>query len=380
MQIYFKKSTFRQFYSEAMDRGCISYCICFLIGLFAGELLPLPFYISAIISAVLLLSIILFKKNSCIFVVLAHMAIFSLGTGSCSLSKTGKDTPYTAIFSYISEKADICRDKTAKYFKKFCSSEENCSTLCALSIGTKGMMEKELKSAYSKAGAMHLLALSGLHIGIIYFILCIYLSPMLLIPHGRVLRDITSLVLIFLYSILCGCSPSVIRASIMILIYKIGVNCFRNVSKWETLAISALATGVLAPLQIKSISFQLSYSAIIGISLLFPTCKSALHQVFPKINKLHPMARMPLVKLWENIAISVCCQIGTLPVIMYYFGYISNYYLITNLIAIPLATMVLYVFSLLLSLQWISFPSDILYDVMNYIIELLNSSIKFISG
>lgn len=362
-----------------MDRGCISYCICFLIGLFAGELLPLPFYISAIISAVLLLSIILFKKNSCIFVVLAHMTIFSLGTGSCSLSKTGKDTPYTAIFSYISEKADICRDKTAKYFKKFCSSEENCSTLCALSIGTKGMMEKELKSAYSKAGAMHLLALSGLHIGIIYFILCIYLSPMLLIPHGRVLRDITSLVLIFLYSILCGCSPSVIRASIMILIYKIGVNCFRNVSKWETLAISALATGVLAPLQIKSISFQLSYSAIIGISLLFPTCKSALHQVFPKINKLHPMARMPLVKLWENIAISVCCQIGTLPVIMYYFGYISNYYLITNLIAIPLATMVLYVFSLLLSLQWISFPSDILYDVMNYIIELLNSSIKFIS-
>ena len=82
-------------------------------------------------------------------------------------------------------------------------------------------MEKELKQSYSRAGAMHILALSGLHTGIIYTILGTLLSPLLLLPCGYIIKEILTLVLLVIYALVCGAPPSVVRACTMIIIYRI---------------------------------------------------------------------------------------------------------------------------------------------------------------
>ena len=363
-----------------MERGCITYSIAYLTGIIAAGAFP-PHILPTILAVALLVPLcIIYRKNTLSFIIFSHLALFSAGAGGYSIAKVKENLPNDRLLSVITSKASDVQQHTTVYLKNFASLPNNHAILCALTIGEKKEMAKNLKNAYSKAGALHILALSGLHVGIMYSILQTLMYPLKLVPTIKWLADTVFILFILLYVTVSGCSPSVVRAGTMIVIYKIGKLSFRDIRKWDSIALSALILGVAAPLQVNSIGFQLSYAAVIGISCLYPICRSSFKTVFKQPGGLCRFPYVAALKLWENISISVCCQIATLPILLYHFGESAQYFLITNLVAIPLATAILYIFVLAVTLQWIPFVNTLIIDLLNTLINIMNNSINNISS
>lgn len=363
-----------------MERGCITYSIAYLTGIIAAGAFS-PYHILPILAVALLIPLcIIYRKHTLHFIIFSHLALFSAGAGGYSTAREKEKLPDGRLLSAITSRASSLQQGTSIYLKNFANLPNNHAILCALTIGEKREIDKSLKDAYSKAGALHILALSGLHVGIMYSILQTLMYPLKLFPAIKWLADTVSILFILLYVIVSGCSPSVIRAGTMIVIYKIGKLSFRDISKWDSIALSALILGVAAPLQVNSIGFQLSYAAVIGISLLYPICSSSFRKIFKQPGGLCRFPYIAVLKLWENISISVCCQIATLPILLYHFGESAQFFLITNLVAIPLATTILYTFVLAVTLQWVPFANTMLIDLLNTLISIMNNSINYISS
>ena len=364
---------------EGMERGCITYSIAYLTGIIAAGTF-FPCHLLPITAVALLLPLcIIYRKRTLPFIIFSHLALFSAGIGGYSIAKANENVPKSPIIRTITEKAGTAQHNTSVYLKNFASSPDNHAILCALTIGNKKEIGRDLKNAYSNAGALHILALSGLHVGIMYSILQTMLFPLKLFPPIKWITDGFSFLFILLYVAVSGCSPSVVRAGTMIVIYKIGKASFRDVGKWDAIGLSALIIGIAAPLQVGSIGFQLSYAAVTGISLLYPTCHNSFETIFRKPSGAGKFIYTAVLKLWESLSITLCCQIETLPILIYHFGGIAQFFLITNLLAIPLATAILYIFVLSLAFQWVPFANNLLTGLLNLLISYMNNIIICIS-
>lgn len=362
-----------------MDRGCITYSAFFLAGILAGHFASFPSALAPALLAMLLPLCIITKRRAIMFLVLSHTALFVAGAGRAIISDNNSTLPPDSFTTCISSASTTAREKATLYLQELCHSKESLSTLSALAVGYKKGMDRNLKKAYSEAGAMHILALSGLHTGIVYSIAETALTPLCLLPGGQTAKLCISIIFLLAYSILSGCSPSVVRAATMILVYKIAKRTFRNTGKWDAIALSALITGIIAPQQVYSISFHLSYAAVIGIAALYPTCRTAFLRVAQEKLPLKGKAFSLSLKIWECIAISVCCQIATLPFSLYYFGTASQYFLISNIIAVPLATTILYTLVATILLRHIPALGELSAQILNLLLEMLNGSVEFIA-
>ena len=180
--------------------------------------------------------------------------------------------------------------------------------------------------------------------------------------------------------VLSGCSPSVVRAATMIFIYKIAAGSFRHIGRIDAIALAALVCCIISPLQITSIGFQLSYSAVMGIALLFPVCKDACTQICAGKRWASGFSGTVIRWLWNTISLSVCCQIATLPFSLYYFGKSAPYFLLSNLIAVPLATAILYTLTATLILHPVPIAGDTAIYILKMLLSFLNSSTSFIAG
>ncbi len=362
-----------------MDRGVLTYSAAYLSGAAISFFLPDSNPAVTAITFLFLLLTILLRKHTVPFIVCSHIAIFTAGNGICSTALHNDTTLQPAITKTIALKARTIQNGAANHLKKIVPDPKTHATLCAIAIGEKGYMGKDLKRSYSAAGAMHVLALSGLHIGIAFAIMYNLLLPLIALPGGRRARNIIALIFIVGYSIFSGCSPSVMRAAIMIILYKIAAGKFRHISNWDAIAISAMLTSIFFPLQISSIGFQLSYCAVIGITLLFPTCNNAFKIIVREWKGSRRILWKMLYWLWSSLSISICCQITTLPLSLYHFGYSAPYFLLANLVAVPLATLILYTLTLTLCLQWVPYIGEWLAYLMNLLITLLNFTINYIA-
>lgn len=363
-----------------MDRGVLTYSAAYLTGIITSIFAPIPACWAILAATTLLSALYLYKKNTIIFTVCSHIAILTCGMGICANSRESTHLPPDRFSITMEEYSQKLQENIANRFREMVPNPESHAILCALSIGEKSFMGKELKRSFSKAGAMHVLALSGLHIGIAFAIIYTLLLPLITIPGGGKVRNVIALLFIAWYSILAGCSPSVIRAATMIFLYKIAKGKFRTITNWDAIAISAMIICTISPLQIKDIGFQLSYSAVIGIALLFPTCNRAFIQLVPKWSGWKGYIWEGVYWLWGCIAISVCCQIATMPASLYHFGYCAPHFLLANLIAVPVATAILYALTAALFLQWIPVVGELAIYALNTLINILNSSISFIAN
>lgn len=362
-----------------MERGATTYSLAFLAGIALARFLQIPPWLSTALLSIFIPATLWTKKKGKWFIIATHLCIAAAGTGSCSIALYNKELPPPAIKREFNTRMKKIQEKGALYLKKFTPDSNTHATLCALSIGEKRGMTKELAEAFSKAGATHVLALSGLHIGIVFTLIYSILGILVLLPGGKWIRDAAAIAFIFIYSAATGFSPSVTRASFMILIYKIAYNTFRKTGKWDAIALSAMITGIIAPLQIFTAGFQLSYAAVIGIALFFPVCRDAFATVFPVGGILKGYTRKGCEWIWNTLAISVCCQIATLPFVLYYFGKIPPFFLISNIVAVPLATVILYNLTLVVLLHNIPVIGCCLNDLLNCFVEFLNWSMNFIS-
>ncbi len=250
--------------------------------------------------------------------------------------------------------------------------EDNCthSILEALTMGEKGGIPKEVRAAYRLSGAMHLLALSGLHVGFIYGMLN---AILMILPRTRgwgILKGSAIILLLIFYAVFSGASPSICRAVLMASIYEIGGMLGRERNGLNSLSISALAICCINPDAPSSISFQLSYCAMLGIFLIYPGVRKAIDYVTQ--NKMAG-------KVWNMAMVSLCCQIFTAPLTLLYFGSFPLISLLTNTITAPVVAAVMSVAPAAIILSDVPLLGEWSASLLSYSIQTLNLLTEILS-
>ena len=228
------------------------------------------------------------------------------------------------------------------------------AVVAAMALGDKSQLTKELKDTYAVSGASHILALSGLHLGIIFTLLSLLLSR----RRWQVVSQVVIIICIWLFVFLVGMSASVVRSAVMFTVYALLSLGHRNQMSVNTLAFAAILMLLLNPMSLFDVGFQMSFMAVLAILLFYPFFESVWSQPFLFNHRIFKW-------LWTMMAVSCAAQIGVAPLIAYYFGRFSNYFLLTNLLVVPAATLILY-----LSLLVLLIPS--LAYLLIYIVVALN--------
>lgn len=244
------------------------------------------------------------------------------------------------------------------------------SLLKALTMGDKGEIPRELKEAYRLSGAMHLLALSGLHVGFIYGMLNAIFS---ILPRTRkwpILRGSAIILLLLFYAIFSGASPSICRAVLMASVYEIGAMLGREKHGLNSLSLSALIICCINPHAPSSISFQLSYCAMLGIFLIQPKLQMVTGYITG--NKM-------VRKVWNLTMVSISCQIFTAPLTLCYFGSFPLISLLTNIITAPAVAAVMSIAPAAIVLTDIPFLGEWSATLLSYSIQTLNLLIEILS-
>ncbi len=204
--------------------------------------------------------------------------------------------------------------------------KENRALAAALLIGYDEYLDANLRSKFAGSGAMHILCVSGLHVGIVYMLSNFLLFFLGRVKYGILIKNSLILMFIWFYALLTGLSPSVMRAATMFSFILLGNSLHRSGNTYNSLAASALLLLLIDTQVIYNIGFQLSYAAVFAI--LF---------IQPKISQLFHFKYLIFRKTWDLIAVSIAAQLGTFPLAIYYFHQFPNYFLLTNLWVIPLA-------------------------------------------
>lgn len=249
------------------------------------------------------------------------------------------------------------------------SEKDNLALAEALLIGYKDDLDKSLENAYRDAGIIHIIAISGMHLMLLYKLL--ELTGLLFsrnITTQKVVK-ILSLVVIWLFAFLSGAGPSVIRAAVMLSFLVIGEVLYRNNNSLNSLVVSAFLLLLVQPAWIWNVGFWLSYMAVLGILLFY---KPILQ--FPGFD--NPLVR----KIWESMAVTLAAQILTLPILMYCFGKVPLYFLFTNLLMVPLSSVVLYLIILLLVVNRISFLVHIVGKTTDILIGTMNGFVRNVAA
>ena len=241
-------------------------------------------------------------------------------------------------------------EKIRSYFRfvlsKFLSGEEN-QVAHALIIGDRNLLERETTAAFSNSGIMHLLAVSGLHVGIFYALL-IYFFQLFRNKISRYHAIGIALIIIWIYAFLTGLSASVLRAVIMFTIIGISELSGKNNSNINTLFFAGFLILVVDPLSLFDIGFQLSFMAILSIYLFNPIVGSLL-------NFKNPVLKF----LWMGTAVGVSAQVLTIPFTLYYFHQFPNYFILSNIVVLILGGVVLGAGIVLLILAKIPFVNKL---------------------
>ena len=329
--------------------------VCLIIGIIIANYVLLPIPVLPVLAVLVVISLLLFKyenlQSIAILVCFLFVGMFlmqrHLTTSHESNSLSRLDNSKAYFLNQRSMLLDRLSDSGV--------DGDAYAVVAAMALGDKSSLTHELRDTYSLSGASHVLALSGLHLGIIYGLLW------LLLPHCRwpAVSQTIILVTMWLYVLLVGMPVSVVRSAVMLTVYGLLSIGHRNKMSVNALAFTAIIMLMWNPEWLFDIGFQLSFMAVLAILLFVPV----FEEVFSaKFLQEHRWIR----RIWGLVAVSVSAQIGVAPLIAYYFGRLSTYFLLTNFVVLPAAYLVLG-FSLIVLL----FPS--LAYILLYIVDTLNA-------
>lgn len=265
--------------------------------------------------------------------------------------------------------ASSCRRKMISLYQKLGFSGDELAVLSALTIGDKTELSDSVRESYSVAGASHILALSGLHIGLLYTLLFFILKPIARRGNiGRVIRSVLLLlILLWAFAFFTGLSPSVVRSVSMFSILAMADMVGRQPLSLNTLAAAAWLMLFCNPAWLFDVGFQLSFLAVASILLIQ---KPIYHLITVKgrIGKY----------IWGLISVSVAAQIGTAPLVMFYFSRFSVHFLLTNLVVIPFITIILYAAVIMLLLTPLSWLQIVVAEGVKKLLEGLNFFVRWV--
>ena len=240
----------------------------------------------------------------------------------------------------------------------------------ALLTGNRSEIPKDITEAFRNSGSSHILALSGLHLGIIYLIISKILSLAGGSPKARLAQGILCITTCTIYSFATGAGASIIRALIFVTIREIARLLNRQPDLKDILASSLIIQLTLYPADISNIGFQLSYAAIAGIAWIHPYLK----EIWPEDSE-------PFLKrIWDSASISISCQLTTGPLAWFYFGTFPQYFILTNLIALPLTGLIIPAALLTIVLSAMGICPSLLIQGTEILVNALCNSLEIIAS
>ena len=269
--------------------------------------------------------------------------------------------------------------KRSQYFlyqqyRKMGIEGKELGIISALTLGYREDLDKDVQRAFSASGAMHVLAVSGLHTGIVWGIVMWILTfgvlykPLWEDKFRRWLLNISTIVLIWAYAFLTGLSPSVMRSALMLTFWALSSLLEQQTSRWNPLLAAAVVILIVNPLALWSVSFQLSFAAVAGIMLFGSSMQQAV------VSK---------GRVWQSVSglliVSLAAQLGTMPLTLHYFGQTSNYFALTNLIVVPMAGILLSLGFSTLAMSWCA-VGEWLGWATKWCTWLLNQAVQWIES
>lgn len=256
------------------------------------------------------------------------------------------------------------RQKCFQVFQKHIKSKRERDIALALVLGIKSGLDNDVRDAYAAAGAMHVLAVSGLHVGMIYGIILFLLGKIKLVKGGRFIFAALALTILWIYAGITGLPASVLRAVTMFSVIIIAQAINRQTNIYNSLAIAALVLLIYDPGFLMSVGFQLSFLAVVGIVYFFP-------KIYHLIHPDHWL----LDKIWLLTSVSIAAQLATFPISIYYFHQFPVYFFLSNLIVIPAAFVILGSGLAVLVMSFSETITQILSFVLENIIFLVNQTV-----
>ena len=251
-----------------------------------------------------------------------------------------------------------------------------CSIATALITGDKSGLTTDTINIFRKSGASHILALSGMHLGIIYGLLKLILWGLGSSRIAKFIKSGLTILICGYYTLSTGAGPSIVRAFIFIMTAEIAQITGRHNSLRTILYSSLLIQLILTPAEIRDVGFQLSYAAIAGIAYIFPK----LRDLWPADKADRGLTIKGLKWIWDCSSLSVACQITTAPIAFAYFGTFPKYFLITNLLAIPLVTLIIPMGLLTVMLTGCGLCPGIIVSITEGLIDALVYCLSVISS
>ena len=257
--------------------------------------------------------------------------------------------------------ADESRRQLLKIFRKFEIAGDEFAVLAALTLGFTDALQPDIMTSYSATGAMHILSVSGLHVGIVYVVIAFVLSFFGKSKRSQVLKAVFILLFLWMYAFLTGLSPSVVRSTLMFSLVAIGSALDRKSQIYNTVFMSAFVMLLINPDFLFDVGFQLSYAAVLSIVFFQKPFAS-----------LVPVKSKWLRWFRDLISVSIAAQLGTIPVTLYYFHQFPNYFLLTNIVAIPLSTLIIYMAIVLLVVSFVPYLSAGIAFLLKWCVWLMN--------
>lgn len=260
------------------------------------------------------------------------------------------------------------RLKILSIIRKYIVSPNEKSIAEALLIGYRDDLDRDLVQAYSNTGVVHIIAISGLHLAMIYGLIAWLFQIFGNSKKIKITKAIVVIVTLWAFTFIAGNAPGIMRSAVMFTFIVIGEVIERKVNIYNNLASSAFLILLFSPFSLWDVGFQLSYSAVLSIVLF----SKHIQYWFYLQNKL-------LRNLWELSSVTLSAQILTLPFILYHFHQFPALFLISNLIAVPLSGFILYAELILLLVSPINFLAVYAGKITALLINWLNNFIQYIN-
>jgi len=243
------------------------------------------------------------------------------------------------------------------------------AVISAVLLGQTDKIDPELYRTYINSGAVHVLAVSGMHVGIIFLTLNTLLSFIDKIKRGRIIKGIILITVIWFYAMLTGLSPSVVRASSMITLIVIGKSLSRSFNIYNIICASAFILLLFNPLLLYEIGFQLSFLAVAGIVIF--------HN---KLYKIWTPKNIVVDKLWSVTCVSIAAQLTTGPISSFYFNQFPNYFLISNILVFLFSSLIIYTGILVLIFSFLTIISNLFALALVFLIKHFNYGLSFVEN
>lgn len=270
--------------------------------------------------------------------------------------------------SWLKQTLYTIQHATISTLQRYIRGDKEQGVAEALLIGYRNDLDKNLVQAYSNTGVVHIIAISGLHIGMIYLLMLYILLPLKRYRWTKWFNPVIILFVLWVFTLVAGAAPSILRSAVMFSFIVLGSVIDRKANMYNMLAASAFCMLALNPFRLWDVGFLLSYTAVISIVTFMQ----------PIYNWLYFKNKM-LDKVWTAASVTLAAQILTIPVVIFYFHQFPRYFLITNLLVVPLSALILYGEILLLCISFIAIVASITGAALNGLIWFMNSFIEYMN-